>query len=93
MEDILDTNGNPPVFTWCLRVDYQIKKIHGRYDYILTEHKDFLTHLEQQGDELGRRHYFWDDDKGQDRPIINDDIGRRLIRWYFEDQNQFNTIG
>ncbi len=66
LNNITDSEGHPPVFTWCLRVDYQIKKTYGEYDYILTEHRSFLEDLERAGDELGWHPHFWRyDDNGK----------------------------
>ncbi len=56
---LTDSDGKPPILTWNLRVDHQVKEVHGAYDYILTEHKDFLLDLEKAGDELAWHPHFW----------------------------------
>ena len=61
---IHDSEDKPPVFSWCLRVDYQIQKIYGAYNYILSEHKDFFLELERDGDELAWHPHFWNYDEG-----------------------------
>ncbi len=63
VKSIKDSIGNSPVFSWCLRADYQIKKIHGSYNYILANHKEFLLELEEDGDELAWHPHFWKDDE------------------------------
>ncbi len=63
LKNIHDTAGKEPVLTWCLRVDHQIRKIHGSYSYILDKHKNFLLHLEQSGDELAWHPHFWNYDE------------------------------
>jgi hypothetical protein len=65
LQNTNDSYGNEPIFTWCLRADYQIKKIYGSYNYIIREHQDFLIELEQSGDELGWHPHFWKDDNSQ----------------------------
>lgn len=59
LKDLLDADGHPPVFSWCLRVDEQVKKVHGDYDYILKTHRDFLLGLEEAGDELSWHPHFF----------------------------------
>jgi hypothetical protein len=54
-----DSDGNPPLYTWNLRVDHQIKKMYGAYNHILTTHTDFLLELEKDGDELAWHPHFW----------------------------------
>jgi hypothetical protein len=56
---LTDSDGKPPVFTWNLRADHQVKEVYGAYDFILTEHKDFLLDLEKTGDELAWHPHFW----------------------------------
>ena len=59
LQHLVDSDGNPPVFTWLLRADYQIKQIHGGYNYILSSYKEFLLDVEKSGDELGWHPHFW----------------------------------
>lgn len=63
LKNIHDSAGKEPALTWCLRVDEQIRKIHGSYSYILDEHKDFLLDLEQSGGELAWHPHFWNYDE------------------------------
>lgn len=63
LKDFRDNDGNPPIFSWCLRVDHQIAAIHGSYDHVLTQHKSFLLDLENSGDELSWHPHFWKYDK------------------------------
>jgi len=65
LQDLVDIDGKPPVVVWLLRVDYQIKVIHGAYNYILAKHTDFLKELEKAGDELGWHPHFWSYDKNK----------------------------
>ena len=66
LQQIHDSDGKMPIFTWCLRVDYQIKKLHGAYNYFLKQHKDFLLDLEKEGDELAWHPHFWNYDEALD---------------------------
>lgn len=66
LQQIHDSDGKRPIFTWCLRVDYQIKKLHGAYNYFLKQHKDFLLNLEKEGDELAWHPHFWNYDEALD---------------------------
>jgi hypothetical protein len=66
LQQIHDSDGKMPVFTWCLRVDYQIKRFYGAYNHFLKEHKDFLLDLEKDGDELGWHPHFWNYDETLD---------------------------
>jgi len=59
LQKLTDGDGKPPVFTWNLRVDHQIKQIYGTYNHILTAHTNFLLGLEKTGDELGWHPHFW----------------------------------
>jgi hypothetical protein len=59
LQKLTDSDGKPPVFTWNLRVDHQIKQIYGAYNRILTAHTDFLLGLEKTGDELSWHPHFW----------------------------------
>lgn len=59
LQKLTDNNGNPPVFTWNLRVDDQTKRIYGTYSHILSTHIDFLLELEKSGDELAWHPHFW----------------------------------
>lgn len=56
---ILDSDGKPPVFTWCIRVDHQVKQLCGSYDYVLVNHTKFLVELEKSGDEIAWHPHFW----------------------------------
>jgi hypothetical protein len=56
---LTDTGGRSPVFTWLLRADHQIREMCSAYDYVLTQHRDFLRGLERSGDELGWHPHFW----------------------------------
>ena len=56
---LTDHQGKEPVFTWLLRVDEQVNRILGAYNWVLVEHKDFLLDLESRGDELGWHPHFW----------------------------------
>lgn len=57
--DLLDSEDKPPVFSWCLRADEQIKNIHGSYNYILNTHKELFLELENNGDELSWHPHFF----------------------------------
>ncbi|MDZ4723267.1 MAG: hypothetical protein SGI97_05125 [candidate division Zixibacteria bacterium] len=62
LKELIDAVGKKPVFTWCLRVDDQIKRYLGAYSSVLSAHKDFLLELERSGDELGWHPHFWRQD-------------------------------
>jgi hypothetical protein len=65
LAELVDTEGNSPKYTWLLRADYQIKRIYGDYNHILSSNYEFLKGLEEDGDELGWHPHFWDfDEKG-----------------------------
>ena len=67
VRQLLDSNGKPPVFSWCIRVDHQVATLCGAYDYVLTQNRAFLTDLETSGDEISWHPHFWkyDDAIGQ----------------------------
>ena len=54
-----DDRGTDPVFTWLLRVDEQVRVIHGSYSWVLEAHGEMLQQLELSGDELGWHPHFW----------------------------------
>ncbi len=56
---LTDSDGHAPVFTWLLRVDHQVKEIHGAYNHVLAANHDFLLEVEKSGDELGWHPHFW----------------------------------
>ncbi len=56
---LTDSDGSAPVFTWLLRVDHQVKQIHGSYNHVLATNTDFLLELEKNGDELAWHPHFW----------------------------------
>lgn len=59
LSKIVDADGNPPRFTWCLRADHQVRMAHGAYAYVMETHTDFLLDLERSGDELAWHPHFW----------------------------------
>ncbi len=66
VEDIKDSQGNSPVFSWCLRADHQIKEYYGNYNSILELHKPFFLELENSGDEIAwHPHFFKFDEQTQ----------------------------
>jgi len=66
LSGLVDSDGKPPVFSWCLRVDHQIAAMHGSYHHMLSHNCDFLAGLEQTGDEISWHPHFWkyDEDAG-----------------------------
>ncbi len=56
---VCDHEGKSPVFTWLLRVDEQVRRMHGSYAWVLRNHTAFLQLLETSGDELGWHPHFW----------------------------------
>lgn len=66
-----DSDGRSPMFTWLLRVDEQVKRVHGEYAWVLRTHGSFLEELERSGDELGWHPHFWRFDEA-------------VARWYQE---------
>lgn len=56
---LTDSFGAPPRFSWCLRVDHQVNQLHGKYNWVLSTHREFLLQLEQAGDELSWHPHFW----------------------------------
>ncbi len=72
--EIKDSEGNGPVFTWCLRVDNQIRHYYNDYAWVLKEHRQFLQELADSGDELGWHPHFWrfDREKGRWYQEIDD---------------------
>ncbi len=62
-KDIKDDAGNPPRITWLLRVDEQMKAVHGDYAWVLRNFQKQLSELEAAGDELGWHPHFWRLDK------------------------------
>jgi hypothetical protein len=62
LRELHDSNNREPIISWCLRVDYQIKKYYGAYSSIIEKHKEFLLNLESSGDELAWHPHFWKDD-------------------------------
>jgi hypothetical protein len=62
LKELVDANGRPPIFTWCLRVDHQMRFLYGSYAHVLETHKDFLLELERSGDELAWHPHFWNYD-------------------------------
>ena len=71
VSEIKDSHGNKPLFSWCLRVDHQIKEYYGKYNHILETYKSFFEELEKDGDELAWHPHFFKYD-----PVKND--------WYQE---------
>ncbi|MBN4076351.1 hypothetical protein JYT16_01400 [Gemmatimonas aurantiaca] len=63
LKDLHDSNGKEPIISWCLRVDYQIKKYYGAYSSIIEKHKELFLNLESSGDELAWHPHFWKDDQ------------------------------
>lgn len=92
LKGLTDCDGNPPVFTWNLRVDYQIKKIYGSYDYILTTYKDFLLELEQKGDELAWHPHFWDFDESRKVWYQNYSDTKWQVRMLREAYNAYQNV-
>ena len=59
VDDLIDSDGRAPVFTWLLRVDEQIRMLHGEYGWILQNFRRLLLDLESTGDELGWHPHFY----------------------------------
>lgn len=62
---LTDSFGNPPRFSWCLRVDHQVKQLQGSFNWVLVNHREFLQQLEAAGDELSWHPHFWRFDSAQ----------------------------
>lgn len=62
VESIRDADGKPPIFTWCLRADHQVKTAHGSYAYVMETFAELLLELERSGDELAWHPHFWNHD-------------------------------
>jgi len=65
LKGLTDRTGREPVFTWLLRVDEQIQRVHGEYGWVLRAHRALLESLESSGDELGWHPHFWRYDERQ----------------------------
>ncbi|MBD3401321.1 hypothetical protein GF420_00375 [candidate division GN15 bacterium] len=65
LSKLVDADGNPPLFTWCLRADKQVKMAHGSYAYVMEEHHEHLLDLERSGDELAWHPHFWQYDEAR----------------------------
>ena len=59
LHSLSDSYGKPPVITWNLRADNQIKQMYGSYGSILEKHVEFFRQLESTGDELAWHPHFW----------------------------------
>jgi hypothetical protein len=64
---LTDHRGHAPIFTWVLRVDEQVREVHGAYEWVLFTYRDFLLDLENSGDELGWHPHFWRRDMASGR--------------------------
>lgn len=49
----LGEDGQPPVYTWLVRCDGEIREAHGQADYLLQEYRNLWSERERQGDEVG----------------------------------------
>ncbi|MEE9443930.1 MAG: hypothetical protein V3V99_14795 [candidate division Zixibacteria bacterium] len=58
-KDILDSEGKSPIFSWCLRVDDQIRHYDDDYAWVLKSHRKLFEDLEKSGDELSWHPHFW----------------------------------
>ncbi|MCK5124936.1 MAG: hypothetical protein KAR42_01665 [candidate division Zixibacteria bacterium] len=56
---ILDSNSKKPVFSWCLRVDDQIRHYYGDYSWVLKTYTSLFEELVESGDELSWHPHFW----------------------------------
>lgn len=59
VEDLKDSEGHAPIFTWLLRVDEQIRILHGAYRWVLENFRRLLLDFESTGDELGWHPHFY----------------------------------
>ena len=59
VEDLKDSDGHAPIFSWLLRVDEQIRILHGEYGWVLENFRRLLLDLESTGDELGWHPHFY----------------------------------
>lgn len=56
---LTDSQGREPVFTWLLRADDQIRRVHGAYAWFAHTQASLLHDLRASGDELGWHPHFW----------------------------------
>jgi len=59
LSGLVDSEGKPPIFSWCFRVDHQVATLCGSYDFVLTNHRSFLLELRNAGDEISWHPHFW----------------------------------
>jgi hypothetical protein len=59
LRGLTDSQGREPVFTWFLRADEQILRMHGAYAQVVRTQDALLRSLHQSGDELGWHPHFW----------------------------------
>lgn len=64
LHGVTDSRGREPVFTWLLRADEQIRRVHGEYRWCVRTHQSFWRSLQESGDELGWHPHFWRLDTG-----------------------------
>ncbi len=76
VEDLKDSDGHAPIFTWLLRVDEQIRTVHGGYGWVLENFRRLLLDLESTGDELGwHPHFYRSDRKKENWYQETEDVG------------------
>jgi hypothetical protein len=59
LRGLTDSRGREPVFTWFLRADEQIQRMHGAYAEVVRTQDALLRSLHESGDELGWHPHFW----------------------------------
>ena len=59
LRGVRDSRGREPVFTWLLRADDQVRRVHGDPAWVMHTHSALLRSLQQSGDELGWHPHFW----------------------------------
>jgi hypothetical protein len=56
---VTDSTGKTVKVTWVLRVDEQVRLLYGDYAWVLSNYRDRLLQLENDGDELGWHPHFY----------------------------------
>jgi len=59
LRGVRDSRGREPVFTWLLRADDQVRRVHGDPAWVMHTQGALLRSLQQSGDELGWHPHFW----------------------------------
>ncbi|MEA9598563.1 hypothetical protein VC178_01470 [Polynucleobacter sp. AP-Sanab-80-C2] len=89
---IVDSYGSPLIFTWLVRADNQIKRIHDSSTFLLEEYNHIWKFAIHRGDEIGWHPHLYKLDDNLWVQETCDATNTRILMSTFEDLKKIDTL-